>query len=44
VIETDLAGLVADEEIHKMKILDQQARARGERELFVPTYFAWGRT
>jgi SAM-dependent methyltransferase len=44
VTETDLAGLVADDEIAKMKILDQQARARGERELFVPTYFAWGRT
>lgn len=44
VIESDLAGLVADDKIHKMKILDQRARARGERELYVPTYFAWGRT
>ena len=44
VIESDLAGLVADDDLHKMKILDQQARARGERELYVPTYFAWGRT
>jgi hypothetical protein len=26
-----------------MKALDQQARARGERKLHVPTYFAWGR-
>jgi SAM-dependent methyltransferase len=44
VIESDLAGLVADDDLHKMKTLDQQAQARGERELYVPTYFAWGRT
>jgi SAM-dependent methyltransferase len=44
VIEADLVGLVADDNLHKMKILDQRARARGERELYVPTYFAWGRT
>jgi len=43
VIESDLVGLVAGEDIHKMKMLDQQARAHGERELYVPTYFAWGR-
>jgi SAM-dependent methyltransferase len=43
VIESDLAGLVTDQDIHKMKILDKQARARGEREFHVPTYFAWGR-
>jgi SAM-dependent methyltransferase len=42
VIESDLAGLIADDHIHKMKMLDQQARARGERVLYVPTYFAWG--
>jgi SAM-dependent methyltransferase len=43
VIEADLAGLIPTEEIQKMKRLDEQARARGERELHVPTYFAWGR-
>jgi len=42
VIESDLAGFVPGEDIHKMKILDQQARARGERVLYVPTHFAWG--
>lgn len=42
VIESDLAGSVAGEDIQKMKVLDQQARARGERVLQVPTYFAWG--
>jgi SAM-dependent methyltransferase len=44
VIESDLAGFVPGEDIHRMKYLDQQARAQGERVLHVPTYFAWGRT
>ena len=43
VIEADLAGFIPREDLHKMKRLDQQARARGERELHVPTYFAGGR-
>jgi SAM-dependent methyltransferase len=43
VIESDLAGSVTNDDIRKMKILDWQARARGERVLVVPTYFAWGR-
>jgi len=43
VIEADLAGSVAGEDIQKMKQLDEQAWARGERVLFVPTYFVWGR-
>jgi ubiquinone/menaquinone biosynthesis C-methylase UbiE len=43
VIESDLAGYISREEILKMKKLDQEARARGERVLYVPTYFAWGR-
>ncbi len=42
VLESDLAGIVASEEIQKMKQLDEQARRRGERLLNVPTYFAWG--
>ena len=42
VIESDLAGVVRDADIQKMKRLDQQARARGERVLHVPTYFALG--
>jgi ubiquinone/menaquinone biosynthesis C-methylase UbiE len=44
VIESDLAGLIPNEEIQKMKKLDQQARTSGERVLYVPTYFAWGHT
>ena len=42
VIESDLAGIVSKEEIRKMRLLDEQARACGDRVLNVPTYFAWG--
>lgn len=44
VIESDLAGLVPSQEFQKMKRLDRQARAHGERVLSIPTYFAWGQT
>jgi len=44
VIESDLAGLVPDIEIQKMKLIDAQAWASGERVLYVPTYFAWGQS
>lgn len=44
VIQADLGGFVPDAEIQKMKVLDKQARTRGERVLHVPTYFAWGKT
>ncbi|HEX9385056.1 MAG TPA: hypothetical protein VF918_01960, partial [Anaerolineales bacterium] len=42
VLESDLAGFVPSDDIQKMKRRDQQARGRGERKLYVPTYFAWG--
>jgi ubiquinone/menaquinone biosynthesis C-methylase UbiE len=42
VLESDLAGSVPVEEIQRLKKLDEQAWARGERILHVPTYFAWG--
>lgn len=42
VIESDLVESVSGEDIQKMKALDQQAWARGERVLQVPTFFAWG--
>jgi ubiquinone/menaquinone biosynthesis C-methylase UbiE len=42
VLESDLAGFIPRDDIEKMKTLDQQARARGDRVLHVPTYFAWG--
>jgi ubiquinone/menaquinone biosynthesis C-methylase UbiE len=43
VLEADLAASVSGEDIHNMKLLDEQAWERGERVLFVPTYFVWGR-
>ncbi|MEW6402508.1 MAG: class I SAM-dependent methyltransferase [Chloroflexota bacterium] len=42
VLESDLAGIASGEEIHKLKVLDEKARAQGQRILHVPTYFAWG--
>ena len=42
VIEADLAESVSSVEIQKMKRLDEKAWERGERVLYVPTYFAWG--
>jgi SAM-dependent methyltransferase len=42
VIEADLADSVPDAEIQKMKLIDKQAWANGDRVLHVPTYFAWG--
>jgi hypothetical protein len=42
VLESDLARFVPSDDIQKMKRMDQQARRRGERRLYVPTYFAWG--
>jgi SAM-dependent methyltransferase len=42
VLESDLAGMASREEIQKMKHLDEQAWERGERVLYVPTYFVWG--
>ena len=42
VIESDLMGFLPEEEIQKMKKLDEQAWTHGQRRLYVPTYFAWG--
>lgn len=42
VLEADLAGTVPGEEIHRLKILDEQAWENGTRVLHVPTYFAHG--
>ncbi len=42
VLEADLADMVPADEIHSMKLVDEQARLRGERVHHVPTYFAWG--
>ena len=42
VVESDLAGFISNEQLERMKSLDRQSRQRGERVLYVPTYFAWG--
>lgn len=44
VIQADLAGIVPEVEIQKMKKLDEAARRDGVRALHVPTFFAWGKT
>jgi len=44
VIQTDLAGIVPEVEIQRMKRLDETARRGGTRALHVPTFFAWGKT
>ncbi len=43
VLEADLAGNVPARRVQEMKKLDEAAWRRGERVLYVPTYFAWGR-
>lgn len=43
VLENDLAEFVPENEIHRLKKLDEEAWKRGERILHIPTYFAWGR-
>ena len=43
VLEADLSGLVPQDEIRRLKVVDEQAWERGERVLQVPTYFAWGK-
>jgi len=42
VLEADLAGSLPQAELERFRILDARARERGERVLYVPTYFAWG--
>ena len=43
VLEYDLAGRLSPSEIASLKKFDIQSRLQGERSLFVPTHFAWGR-
>ncbi|NOY97662.1 MAG: class I SAM-dependent methyltransferase [Chloroflexi bacterium] len=43
VLESDLGGFVPAEVLSKMKELDETAWERGERVVYVPTYYAWGR-
>ena len=43
VIESDLHGWISNQDLRRMKDLDQQARQQGRRTLHVPTHFAWGK-
>lgn len=42
-LDADLAASVSGEDIREMKWMDEEAWARGERVLYVPTYFVLGR-
>lgn len=43
VIKSDLAEIIPPAEIQRIKSMDEKAWASGERVLFVPTFYAWGR-
>ncbi len=43
VIKSDLDGTIPPAEIQRIKSADEKAWANGERVLFVPTFYAWGR-
>ena len=43
VLESDLEGVLLLSEIASLKRIDLEARLKGQRTLYVPTYFAWGR-
>ncbi len=43
VIESDLAGTIPPAEIQRIKSVDEKAWANGERVMFVPTFYTWGR-
>jgi ubiquinone/menaquinone biosynthesis C-methylase UbiE len=42
VMQADLAGTITAKELQEIKNLDELALRRGEHEVNVPTYFAWG--
>ena len=43
VLRADLTGYIPDADIQKYEVLDRAAWQCGERELHIPTHFAWGR-
>lgn len=43
VTESDLTGLVPGSELKKIQTLEERAWKAGDRILFVPTFYAWGR-
>lgn len=44
ILESDLAGQIADERLQKLNALDKAAWLNGKRVLYVPTHYIWGRT
>ena len=42
VLVEDLPEMAAGDDFQHLKTLDEQARASGERVLYVPTFYAWG--
>jgi SAM-dependent methyltransferase len=44
VLRSDLRGTLDPESLDRLQALDARAWLRGERVLFVPTFYAWGRT
>ncbi len=43
ILENDLQGLLPAQELESLRVIDQVARQFGERILYVPTFYAWGR-
>jgi SAM-dependent methyltransferase len=42
VLRADLAGMIPSAELDALRLLDAEAWTKGERILFVPTFYAWG--
>lgn len=42
VLQTDLQDEVTDQELHKLQENDRKAWEKGQRILFIPTFYAWG--
>jgi ubiquinone/menaquinone biosynthesis C-methylase UbiE len=42
-LRTDLAQRLSSDKLEKLQILDMDAWIKGERVLFVPTFYGWGR-
>jgi ubiquinone/menaquinone biosynthesis C-methylase UbiE len=42
-LENDLKGIISKEELASLKTKDELARKTGERLIYVPTFYAWGK-
>ncbi len=43
ILQSDLQGTVSPEALQRLRAQDEAAWQRGDRVLFVPTFYAWGR-